>query len=91
MHNYVTNLCIVLYCNWGVDHPLGLSVFCLPSINNNNNNNAPYAYGTIIRTIRVWLYHMRIRVWYVPYAYGINTRMVQNTYIMSICVSVCCK
>ena len=38
MHNYVTNLCIVLYCNWGVDHPLGLSVFCLPSINNNNNN-----------------------------------------------------
>ena len=37
MHNYVTNLCIVLYCNWGVDHPLGLSVFCLPSINNNNN------------------------------------------------------
>ena len=25
---------------------------------------APYAYGTIIRTIRVWLYHMRIRVWY---------------------------
>ena len=39
MHNYVTNLCIVLYCNWGVDHPLGLSVFCLPSINNNNNNN----------------------------------------------------
>ena len=21
---------------------------------------------------------MRIRVWYVPYAYGINTRMVQN-------------
>ena len=40
MHNYVTNLCIVLYCNWGVDHPLGLSVFCLPSINNNNNNNS---------------------------------------------------
>ena len=39
---------------------------------------APYAYDTIIRTIRVWLYHMRIRVWYVPYAYGINTRMVQN-------------
>ena len=39
---------------------------------------ASYAYGTIIRTIRVWLYHMRIRVWYVPYAYGINTRMVQN-------------
>ena len=41
---------------------------------------APYAYGTIIRTIRVWLYHniMRIRIWYVPYAYGINTRMVQN-------------
>ena len=36
MHNYITNLCIVLYCNWGVDHPLGLSVFCLPSINNNN-------------------------------------------------------
>ena len=24
---------------------------------------------------------MRIRVWYVPYAYGINTRMVQNIYI----------
>ena len=41
---------------------------------------APYAYGAIIRTIRVWLYHMRIRVWYVPYAYGINTRMVQNSY-----------
>ena len=40
--------------------------------------HAPYAYGTIMRTIRVWLYHMRIRVWYVPYAYGINTRMVQN-------------
>ena len=32
----------------------------------------PYAYGTIIHTIRVWLYHMRIRVWYVPYAYGIK-------------------
>ena len=32
----------------------------------------PYAYGTIIHTIRVWLYHMRIRVWYVPYAYGIE-------------------
>ena len=31
---------------------------------------APYAYGTIIRTIRVWLYHMCIRLWYVPYAYG---------------------
>ena len=30
----------------------------------------PYAYGTIIHTIRVWLYHMRIRVWYIPYAYG---------------------
>ena len=40
--------------------------------------NAPYAYGTIIHTIRVWLYHTRIRVWYVPYAYGTNTRMVQN-------------
>ena len=39
------------------------------------------ANGTIIRTIRVWLYHMRIRVWYVPYAYGINTRMVQNSYM----------
>ena len=41
---------------------------------------APYANGTIIRTIRVWLHHMRIRIWYVPYAYSINTRMVQNTY-----------
>ena len=52
---------------------------------------APYMYGTIICTIRVWLYHMRmvqytirdilvrIRVWYVPYAYGMyHTRMVQN-------------
>ena len=40
MHNYVTNLCIVLYCNWGVDHPLGLSVsFCLPSINNNKKTD----------------------------------------------------
>ena len=39
---------------------------------------APYTYGTIIRTIRVWLYHMSIRIWYVPYAYGINTHMVQN-------------
>ena len=36
----------------------------------------PYAYGTIIRTIRVWLYHMRIRVWYVPYAYG-----TEHTYV----------
>ena len=27
----------------------------------------PYAYGTIIHTIRVWLSHMQIRVWYVPY------------------------
>ena len=42
---------------------------------------APYANGTIIRTIRVWLHHMRIRIWYVPYAYSINTRMVQNSYI----------
>ena len=42
---------------------------------------APYAYGTIIRTIRD---HMRIRVWYVPYAYGINTRMVQNIYIYTV-------
>ena len=25
---------------------------------------------------------MRIRVWYVPYAYGINTRMVQNIAII---------
>ena len=42
--------------------------------------------STVIRTIRVWLYHMRIHVWYVPYAYGINTRMVQilqNSYIHS--------
>ena len=41
MHNYVTNLCIVLYCNFfGVltTPCMGLSVFCLPSINNNNNN-----------------------------------------------------
>ena len=32
----------------------------------------PYAYGTIICIIRVWLYCMHIRVWYihVPYAYG---------------------
>ena len=27
----------------------------------------PYAYGC---TIRVWLYRTRIRIWYVPYAYG---------------------
>ena len=49
----------------------------------------------LICTIRVWYnnpYHTRmvipceytrmvctIRVWYVPYAYGINTRMVQNS------------
>ena len=32
----------------------------------------PYAYGTIIHTIRVWLYHMRMAV---PYAY---TRMVRT-------------
>ena len=52
MHNYVTNLCIVLYCNWGVGYPLGLSVFCLPSINNNNNNNTTYIYGktTVVHT-----------------------------------------
>ena len=24
----------------------------------------------IFRTIRVWLYRTRIRIWYVPYAYG---------------------
>ena len=40
-------------CNWGVDHPLGLSVFCLPSINNNNNNQAlaGYATGSVIKPL----------------------------------------
>ena len=35
-----------MYCNWGVDDPLALSVFCLPSINNNNNNQ------TVRETVR---------------------------------------
>ena len=30
---------------------------------------APYVYGTIICAIHVWLYHMRMRVWY-KYTYG---------------------
>ena len=30
---------------------------------------------------------MRIRVWYVPYAYGINTRMVQNIATNRVVVS----
>ena len=33
---------------------------------------AIYSYGIIINTIRVWLYHVHIRVWYRPYAYGIE-------------------
>ena len=32
----------------------------------------PYAYGTNSHTIRVRSYRTRIRVWYVPYAYGIK-------------------
>ena len=31
---------------------------------------------------------MRIRVWYVPYAYGINTRMVENSYTSSTYFSI---
>ena len=36
---------------------------------------APYAYGTKTHTLCIWLYHIGIRIWYVPYAYGKNTRM----------------
>ena len=37
-----------------------------------------YVDGTIIRTIRVWLHYMHIRIWCVPYVYSINMHMVQN-------------
>ena len=54
--------------------------------------SVPYAYGTIFRTISVWLYRTRIRMWYVPYAYGtkyaygiehvaINCFVVINLYV----------
>ena len=39
---------------------------------NSNSIVQLYAYGTNSHTIRVWLYHMRIRVRYVPYAYGMK-------------------
>ena len=48
-----------------------------------------YAYSTYRMHV---LYHTRIsyhtrmvhtiRVWYIPYAYGINTRMVQNMHMV---------
>ena len=31
-----------------------------------------YSYDTNSYTIRVRLYHMNVRVWYVPYAYGMK-------------------
>ena len=46
-----------------------------------------HRYTRMVRTIRVWSYRMRMvykivpyaygtyRIWYVPYAYGINTRI----------------
>ena len=39
---------------------------------NSNSIVKLYAYGTNSHTIRVRSYHMRIRVWYVPYAYGMK-------------------
>ena len=39
---------------------------------NSNSIVQLYAYGTNNHTIRVRLYHMRIRVRYVPYAYGMK-------------------
>ena len=39
---------------------------------NSNSIVQLYAYGTNSHTIRVRLYHMRIRVRYVPYAYGMK-------------------
>jgi len=33
-------------------------------------------------TIRVWSDHMSIRIWSGPYAYGPNTDLVWNTYII---------
>ena len=39
---------------------------------NSNSIVQLYAYGTNSHTIRVRLYHMRIRVRYVPYAYGME-------------------
>ena len=39
---------------------------------NSNSIVQLYAYGTNSHTIHVWLYHMRIRVRYVPYAYGMK-------------------
>ena len=32
----------------------------------------PYAYGRTICVYAYGMYHMRIRVWYVPYAYGMK-------------------
>ena len=39
---------------------------------NSNSIVQLYPYGTNSHTIRVRLYHMRIRVRYVPYAYGMK-------------------
>ena len=39
---------------------------------NSNSIIQLYPYGTNSHTIHVRLYHMRIRVWYVPYAYGMK-------------------
>ena len=39
-----------------------------------------YSYGTINHPIRVRASYISIRVWDVPYAYRINTRMVRNSY-----------
>ena len=45
--------------------------------------SAPYAFGYSII--------MRLSIWYVPYACGINTHMVQNIAMYSSCGLYCFK
>ena len=55
---------------------------------NSNSIVKLYAYGTNSHTIRVRSYHMRIRVWYVPYAYGMKyaygTQQRKEMFCMSL-------